>query len=380
MRRRVFDESHELFRGTVRALLEKEAVPYYAEWEAQGHPSREVFARAGEAGILGIQVPESYGGGGQTSFKYNAIVTEEIQALGLALGGIRLHTDIVMPYFLAFASPEQQAHWLPRLASGTTIGALAMSEPGAGSDLRSISTRAIVDGDDYVVNGAKTFISSGWIADIVVTVVRTGDGKGSDSHSLLIMPADTPGFSRGRKLAKLGLKAQDLAELAFVDVRVPRTNLLGEQGQALRYLAANLAQERLSIGLNAQAAAEAALAMTIHYVTSRKAFGTAISTFQNTKFVLAGCSAEITAGRALADAALEALDESSLSVADAAAMKLFCTEMQGRVVDQCLQLFGGYGYMMEYPIARAYADARVARIYGGSSEIMKVIIAKSLGL
>jgi acyl-CoA dehydrogenase len=380
LRRTVFDESHEMFRATVCSFLEKEAAPHYLEWEAVGQPSREFFRRAGDLGILGVQVPEIYGGGGQQSFKFNAVITEEIQAFGMALGGLRLHTDIVMPYFLHIASDEQRAEWLPQLTSGAAISALAMSEPEAGSDLRSISTSARLTGDDYVINGAKTFISNGSIADVVIAVVRTSDSRGPEAHSLLIVPTDTRGFSRGRKLSKLGLKAQDLAELAFDDVRVPRRNLLGEEGRALHYLTSNLAQERLSIALSSQAGAETALRWTLRYVSERKAFGTAIGSFQNTKFELAACSAEITAGRALADNALAALDAGELDAAAAAAVKLFCTELQGRVTDRCLQLFGGYGYMMEYPIARAYADARVARIYGGSSEIMKVIIAKSLGL
>jgi alkylation response protein AidB-like acyl-CoA dehydrogenase len=380
MRRRVFDETHAMFRGAFRSFLEKEVVPGYPAWQKQGYPDREPFRRAGELGFLGIQVPTEYGGGGETSFAYNAIMTEEIQRAGLAWGGLRLHTDIVMPYFLEFATPEQRQEWLPRLASGELVSAIAMSEPDAGSDLRSIATRAVEDGDDFVINGAKTFISNGSIADVVLTVVRTGDGSGRDNHSILIVPTDTPGFGRGRRLEKIGLKAQDLAELSYQDVRVPRTNLLGELGKAFTYLTSNLAQERLSIALNSQAAAEAALDETVRYVTERKAFGTPIASFQNTKFELAACATDIAAGRALADEALVALDAGELDGASAAKVKLFCAEMQGRVLDRCLQLFGGYGFMDEYPIARGFVDARVARIYGGSSEIMKVIIAKSLGL
>ena len=379
MRRTLFQDEHESFRKSVKTFLEREAVPYREAWEAAGQPDRHFFHKAGELGILGLQVPESYGGSGQISFKFNAIVTEEVQAAGLALGGLRLITDIAMPYFLEIASAEQRAEWLPGLVDGTVIPAIAMSEPEAGSDLRSIATRARLDGHEYVLNGAKTFISNGSIADVVITVVRTGDGR-DDAHSLILVPTDAPGFNVSRRLEKIGLKAQDLAEFAFTDVRVPVGNLLGDPGRAFEYLTANLAQERLSIALNSQAAAEAALRMTVGYVADRKAFGKPISSFQNTRFELAACSAEIEAGRALADAALEAHDNGEFTASDAARLKLFCTEMHGRVVDRCLQLFGGYGYMLEYPIARAYADARVARIYGGSNEIMKVIIAKSLGL
>jgi alkylation response protein AidB-like acyl-CoA dehydrogenase len=376
----VFGETHSIFRDAFRSFLEKEVVPAYPTWEKQGYPDREQFRRAGELGFLGMQVPTEYGGGGETSFAYNAILTEEIQRAGLAWGGLRLHTDIVMPYFLEFATDEQRQTWLPRLASGELVSAIAMSEPDAGSDLRSISTRAVRDGDDFVINGAKTFISNGSIADIVLTVVRTDDGPGRDNHSLLVVPAESPGFSRGRRLQKIGLKAQDLAELSYQDVRIPRSNLLGEEGKAFTHLTANLAQERLSIALNSQAAAETALDTTIRYVTERRAYGTPIASFQNTKFELAACATDIAAGRALADEALVALDAGELDAASAAKVKLYCTEMQGRVLDRCLQLFGGYGFMEEYPIAKGFVDARVARIYGGSSEIMKVIIANSLGL
>jgi alkylation response protein AidB-like acyl-CoA dehydrogenase len=380
MRPLVEDQDQRMFRATVRDFFRKEVLPQYPEWEAAGCPPRLLFKRAGALGMLGLQVPEEYGGVGQVSFRYNAIVTEEMQAAGLALGGLRLHTDIVMPYLLRFANEAQQREWLPKMASGDVISAIGMSEPEAGSDLRSIRTRARREGADYVIDGAKTFISNGSIADLLVAVVRTGDSGGRGDHSLLLVPTDSPGFSRGRRLSKMGLKAQDLAELSFTRVRVPVTNLLGEEGRAFEYLRANLAQERLSLAINSQAAAVAAMDLTISYVRERKVFGQILGSFQNTKFELASCKVEIEAGRALVNTALEGIDAGELSEADAAIVKLYCSEMQGRVVDRCLQLFGGYGYITDFPIAKAYADARVSRIYGGSSEVMRVIVAKSLGL
>ena len=380
MRRTLFTEEHEAFRKLVRSFYEREAVPHYDTWEAAGHPPREFWRQAGELGLLGIQVPEVYGGGGEETFLYNVVLTEEAQRAGLALGGLRVHTDICMPYFLELASEQQQARWLPRLVTGEAVSALAMSEPGAGSDVKSLATRAVRDGDEYVVNGAKTFISNGLVADLVILAVKTDPSAGRAGISLLVVEADTPGFSRGRKLEKIGLKAQDLAELSFTDMRVPVENLLGEEGQGFTYLTRNLAQERLSIAVNSQAAAAQAIVTTIEYVQSRQAFGTTVASFQNTKFELAACATEVEAGQALLDRALQAHEDGDLTPADAAKVKLFCTELQGRVIDRCLQLHGGYGYVLEYPIAKAYADARVTRIYAGSSEIMKTIIAKSLGL
>jgi acyl-CoA dehydrogenase len=378
--RPVYDDSQEAFRGTVRAFFRSEVSPLYSSWEEAGRPDRILFTRAGELGMLGLQAPEEYGGAGHASFKFNAIVGEEMQAAGMALGGLRLHTDIVMPYVVRFGTSEQHREWLPRMVSGEAISAIAMSEPDAGSDLRAIRTRARRDGDDFVIDGAKTFISNGSIADLVVTVARTSDRGGHHDHSLLLVPSSAPGFSCTRVLDKLGLKAQDTAELSYVSVRVPAASVLGEEGSAFEYLTANLAQERLSLAINAQAAAETALARTVEYVSQRHAFGQPLSSFQNTKFELASCKVEIEAGRALVNAALEAVDASELSQTDAATVKLYCTEMQGRVIDRCLQLFGGCGYMTEFPISKAYADARVTRIYGGSSEVMRIIIAKSLGL
>jgi acyl-CoA dehydrogenase len=380
VRRSLFDDDHEAFRAVVRAFYAEQVVPEYAEWEAAGAPPRHFWSAAGKLGLLGIQVPEEFGGGGQTSFLFNVILTEEAQHAGIALGGLRVHTDIAMPYFLRLANHEQQARWLPRLVNGDAVAALAMTEAGAGSDVKALTTKATRDGDAYIVNGSKTFISNGATADLIITAVKTDPSAGRDGLSLLVIEGDSQGLTRGRKLEKLGLKAQDLAELSFDDVVVPAENLLGAEGQGFRYLTENLAQERLSIAVNSQAAANKALRDTVEYTKGRKAFGTTVASFQNTKFELAACATDIEAGQSLLDRALLAHEHGELSAADAAMVKLFCTELQGRVVDRCLQLHGGYGYMMEYPIARAYADARVSRIYAGSSEVMKVIIARSLGI
>lgn len=380
MRRQLYTDQHEAFREVVRSFFEKEIVPQRPAWELSGGPPREFWRQAGALGLLGLQVPEEYGGGGQSSFLYNAIVTEESQAAFLALGGLRVHTDICMPYFLEYATPEQRARWLPKLVSGEFVAAIAMSEPGAGSDLRSIATRAERVSGGYVVNGAKTFISNGTSADLIIVVVKTVGAAPKKDISLLVVEAGMAGFSRGGNLHKIGLKSQELSELFFHDVFVPEANLLGGQGEGFGYLMTNLAQERLSIALACQAAAAAALASTVEYTRQRAIFGAPLASFQNTRFELAACSTDVAAGQALIDQALLAHDDHQLDPVDAARVKLFCSEMQGRVVDRCLQLHGGYGFIWEYPIARAYADARVSRIYGGSSEVMKVIIARSLGL
>jgi acyl-CoA dehydrogenase len=380
VQRSLFNADHDAFRAMVRLFYADQVVPQYAEWERAGAPPRDFWTAAGKLGLLGTQVPEEFGGGGQDSFLFNVILTEESQRAGIALGGLRVHTDIAMPYFLDIADAEQQSRWLPRLVSGDAVAALAMSEPAAGSDIKALVTRAVRDGKSYIVNGAKTFISNGANADLIITAVKTDPSAGRDGLSLMIIEGDSTGLVRGRKLEKLGLKAQDLSELTFDDVRVPVENLLGEEGRGFEYLTRNLAQERLSIAVNSQAAAVKALADTVAYTKDRKAFGTTVASFQNTKFELAACATDIEAGQSLLDRALLAHEDSELTPADAAMVKLFCTELQGRVIDRCLQLHGGYGYMLEYPIARAYADARVSRIYAGSSEVMKVIIARSLGL
>ncbi|WP_277675559.1 acyl-CoA dehydrogenase family protein [Saccharopolyspora rectivirgula] len=381
MRSTAYGEEHEAFRQVIREFLVNEVVPHFPEWERAGLVPKEVFRKAGKIGMLGLQVPEEYGGGGTSSFKFNAIITEETARAGVSLGGLSVHLNVVLPYFLAYATEKQKQRWLPGLADGSQLAAIAMTEPGTGSDLAGVATTAVRDGDHYVLNGAKTFITGGINADLVVVVARTSSGGDRrEGLSLLVVESGTPGFSRGRNLAKLGLKAQDTAELFFDDVRVPAENLLGEEGKAFRYLTSNLPQERLAIAIGAQAAAEAALATTLEYVQERRVFGKPVAAFQNTKFELAGCAVEIEAGRALLDRALEEHDVGELTAADAAKVKVYCTELQSRVIDRCLQLHGGYGYMLEYPIARMYADARVTRIFGGTTEVMKTIIAKSLGL
>jgi acyl-CoA dehydrogenase len=383
MRRTVFNEDQDAFRETVRALIAKEVVPQFPDWEAAGAVSRDFYRRLGELGVLGMAIPEKYGGSGEPSYKFSAVLTEETMYAMVGLGALRVHMDIVLPYFLHYATEEQKERWLPGMASGELMTAIAMTEPGTGSDVAGVRTTAVRDGDHYVVNGGKTFITGGMNADLVVTLVRTSpalEGNRRTGLSLIVLERTADGFSVGPNLDKLGLKAQDTVELSFVDVRVPADNLLGQEGQAFGYLGHNLPQERLSIAVGAVASARAALDSTVEYVKERKAFGTTISSFQNTKFVLAECAADLEAGQAVVDRALEEHDRNQLTPVDAAKVKLFSTELQAKVVDKCLQLHGGYGYMLEYPIARLYADARVTRIYGGTSEIMKTIISKSLGV
>lgn len=380
MHRSIYAEEHEMFRKVVRSFLQKEVAPVYSEWAAHAGPPREIWRRAGELGILGIQVPEEFGGAGVASFKFNMILGEESQATCLPLGGFRAHMDIVLPYLLEYGTAEQKRRWLPGVATGDTILAIGMTEPSAGSDVAGITTTAVREGGEYVINGAKTFISNGISADLILLAVKTDPTARRQGISLIAVEGDRPGVARGRNIDKIGLHSQDTGELSFTDVRVPADNLLGTEGHGFSHLTSNLPQERLSIAASAQAAAAAAVETTIDYVKNRKAFGTTIGSFQNTKFELAGCATEVHAGQVLMDWAIESHDRGELDATSAAMVKLSATEMQGRVVDRCLQLYGGYGYCVEYPIARYYADARVTRIYGGSSEIMKVIVAKSLGL
>ncbi|MGQ4598897.1 acyl-CoA dehydrogenase family protein [Nocardia sp. R6R-6] len=379
MKRDLFTAEHEDFRKMVRDFLDKEIVPQFGEWHDL--VPRQVFSRLGELGIIGVRLPEEYGGGGAEGFLWNVIIAEETARALVTLGPLRCHMDIVSPYFTKFANEEQRKRWLPGLASGELFSAIAMTEPNTGSDLSGIRTSARRDGDSYVINGAKTFITGGWHADLVVAVARTSNEENlRQGLSLIVVEAGTPGFEKGRRLPKIGLPVQDLCELSFTDVRVPAENLLGEEGMAFSYLTSNLAQERLSIAVGGVAAARAALDTTIAYVKDRKVFGKSLSSFQNSKFELAAVATDIEAGQALVDRALSKHDQGELTSADAAKAKLFCTELQNRAIDRCLQLFGGYGYITDYPIARLYADARVSRIYGGTSEVMKTIISKSIGL
>ncbi|MFF2508155.1 acyl-CoA dehydrogenase family protein [Streptomyces sp. NPDC058067] len=385
MRLSVFNEDHEAFRATLRDFIEKEVVPVHHEWEEQGHPPRDFYRRLGALGVLGIQVPEEFGGAGESSFKFAAIATEETTRAGVSFGNYSVHTNLILPYLMTYATEEQKKRWLPGFASGDLMTAIAMTEPGTGSDLANIQTRARLsaDGTHYVLNGAKTFITGGALADLVLVVARTTPFDPGDRRaglSILCVESRSEGFAVGRKLQKIGLKASDTAELSFTDVKVPVENLLGEQGKGFSYLSHNLPQERLTIALGGAATAAAALRFATDYVRERTVFGKPVAHFQNTKFVLAECATEVEAARLMADRALELHDAGELTVADAAKAKLFCTEVAGRVIDKCLQLHGGYGYITEYPIARLYADTRVSRIYGGTSEVMKTIIAKSLGL
>jgi alkylation response protein AidB-like acyl-CoA dehydrogenase len=381
--RTLLTAEHELFRTSFRQFVDKEMVPHHLEWERAGIVDRDVFRAAGSHGFLGMAVPEEYGGGGVDDFRYNLVIAEETQRAGLGGAGlgISLHNDICLPYFLRYCSTEQRQRWLPGIASGERITAIAMTEPGIGSDLASMSTTARRDGDAYVVNGSKTFITNGINADLVITAVKTDPSERHRGISLLILERGMDGFERGRNLEKLGLHSQDTAELFFTDVRVPLDNRLGEEdGQGFFQLVANLPQERLSIAMAGVAASRTALDWTLAYVKQRTAFGQPIGSFQHSRFSLAELATEIEIGQTFVDRCVVALNEGNLTAEEAAMAKWWCTELQKRTVDTCLQLHGGYGYMAEYPIARAYADARVTTIYGGTTEIMKEIIGRSLGL
>ncbi|MGW1214993.1 acyl-CoA dehydrogenase family protein [Streptomyces sp. NPDC002499] len=382
MRREIFTPDHDEFRKLVREFVAKEVVPNYSAWERAGRLPREIFEQLGSLGLLGMAVPEEYGGSGLDDYRYNVVLQEEAARALVTLGTVRTQLDVVLPYFLAYADEAQRRRWFPGLADGRLLTAIAMTEPGTGSDLAGIRTTAVRDGDTYVVNGAKTFITGGLLADLVIVVARTSTDPADRRAglTLLVVENGMPGFSRGRVLDKLGIKVQDTVELAFDDVRVPVANRLGEEGAAFRYLGHNLPQERMTVAVGSVAQARAALDTTIDYVKERQVFGKPVAAFQNTKFELAAVAAEIEAAQTMLDRAVLDLVDGVLSGADAAKVKLFCTEMQARAVDRCLQLFGGYGYMAEYPISRLYADARITRIYAGTSEVMKVIIAKSLGL
>ncbi len=378
---RVYDSEHELFREMVRAFIAQRVLPNFDAWERAGIVDRAMFADAGAQGLLGFGVDERYGGPGVEDFRFNAIVGQEFgRALVSSAGlGLTLQNDIVLPYLLGLATDEQKERWLAGTASGDTILAVAMTEPGTGSDLAGIRTRAVRDGDVYVVNGAKTFISSGQHADLVVTAVRTAD----DPHrglSLLVIERGMPGFERGRNLEKIGLHAQDTSELSFTDVRVPVANLLGEENRGFYALVGNLPQERLSIAVTGLGVAEGVLAQTLVYVKERTAFGQSIGSFQHSRFVLAELATEVDIARTfILDCLVEHL-RGELSAARAAKAKYWVTELQCRVSDRCLQLYGGYGYMREYPVGRAFVDSRVQMIYGGTNEIMKEIIGRDLGL
>ena len=381
MHRKHYEPDHIAFAEAVRAFIDKEMVPNFLEWEQIGSAPRELFQVAGQNGFLGMAVPEEYGGGGVADFRFNQAMNEQMAFAGVTGAGLglTLHNDTCLPYFLTYATDQQRRRWLPGIVSGELITAVAMTEPGAGSDLSGIRTSAVRDGGEYIVNGSKTFITNGINADLVITAVRTGP----DRHrglSLLILERGMPGFERGRNLQKVGMHSQDTAELSFIDVRVPLANLLGEENQGFFQLVAKLPQERMSIAVAGVAETRAAFENTLRYVQERRAFGRPIGSFQHSRFVLAEIATEIDVAQTFVDRCVDDLNTGELAADDAAKAKWWTTELQGRVVDRCVQLHGGYGYMLEYPVARAFTDARVSRIYGGTTEIMKDVIGKSLGL
>jgi alkylation response protein AidB-like acyl-CoA dehydrogenase len=381
MRHSLFEAEHDEFRAMVRGWAEKTIAPFHAQWEKDGIVPRDVWLSGGKQGLLGMALDEQYGGGGVRDFRYNAVLDEELVRIGASGVGFGLHNDVVAPYLDHLATEEQKQRWLPGFCSGELITAIAMTEPGAGSDLQGISTTARKDGDGWVLNGSKTFITNGINSDLVIVVAKTDpEAAGAKGLSLLVVERDMPGFSRGRNLEKIGLKAQDTAELFFDDVRVPAENLLGGENRGFLHLMENLPQERLSIAVGAVAAVERVLALTIEYVTSRKAFGRPVSSFQNTRFVLAELQTEATIARTFVDECVRQLNTGELTVTDAAMAKWWTTELQNKVADRCLQLHGGYGYMDEYPVSKAWRDSRVQSIYGGTNEIMKEIIGRSMGL
>jgi acyl-CoA dehydrogenase len=375
--RSIYSSDHELFRDAVRRFVEAEIQPYHAQWEKDGIVSREVWQKAGANGLLCSFVPEQYGGPGG-DFLHTAIVIEELAKVEASGPAFHLHSGIVAPYILHYGTEQQKQRWLPGMCAGTIIGAIAMTEPGAGSDLQGMRSRAVRDGDDYVVNGQKTFISNGQIADLIITVAKTDPEAGAKGMSLLVTERGDAGFTRGRNLEKVGWHAQDTSELFYSDVRLPRDRLLGEENRAFKYLMQELAQERLIVAIRSITTLETAVAETVAYTRQREAFGKPLFALQNTRFKLAECQTQAVVARTFVDRCMDMHMQGQLDANDAAMAKLHVTETLGRVLDECLQLHGGYGYMWEYPIARAWAGHRVSRIAGGSSEIMKEIISRTL--
>ncbi len=375
-----FDQEHEDFRATVRAFLQREVVPFHEQWEKDGQVDRAVWTRAGDAGLLCFDVAEEYGGAGIKDFRYNMILSDEIGRVGASGLGFPVHTDIIVPYISSLGTDEQKARWLPGLVSGELISAIAMTEPGAGSDLQGVRTTAVDKGDHYVVNGSKTFISNGIMSDLVIVVCRTNPEAGHQGISLLVVERGMPGFERGRNLDKMGLKAQDTAELFFDNVEVPKANLLGEEGSGFVSLMVNLPQERISIAAIAVAACEHILQLCLDYAKEREAFGRPIGKFQHNRFLLAEMATEVHIARVFVNDCVTKLNAGEVDTSLASMAKWWTTELQKKIVDQGVQLHGGYGYMMEYPIAKAYVDSRIQTIYGGTTEIQKEIIGRSLGI
>lgn len=376
----IYTQEHEDFRAMVRTFMEKEVAPHMEQWEKDGQVSRELWSKAGEQGILCFDVPEEYGGMGMDDFRYNAVVSEELSRIGASGPGFPVHTDIIVPYITSLGTEEQKQRWLPGCVSGELISAIGMTEPGAGSDLQGIKTSAVDKGDHYVLNGAKTFISNGIMSDIVIVVCRTDPDAGHMGFSLLVVERGMPGFERGRNLDKMGLKAQDTAELFFDNVEVPKSNLLGKEGEGFIYLMQNLPQERISIGVQAVAAVEYVLELCLAYAKEREAFGKPIGKFQHNRFVLAEMATEAYVARTFINECILKLNAGEADPSLASMAKWWTTELQAKAVDAGVQLHGGYGYMSEYPISRAYTDSRISRIYGGTTEIMKEIIGRSMGL
>jgi long-chain-acyl-CoA dehydrogenase len=380
MERRLFEQEHRIFQTSFRRFVDREITPFHPQWEKDRIVPREVWLKAGASGFLCIQAPEEYGGAGSDDFRYNAIVMEELARAGAYGPAFALHTDIILPYILTLANEEQKRRWLPGMVSGEIISAIAMTEPGCGSDLAAIRTSARLDGDSYVVNGSKIFISNGILNDLAVVVVRTSEEeRGYAGISLLVVERGMEGYERGKQLDKMGLHAQDTTELFFRDVRVPKANLLGEENRGFIYLMQNLPQERLSVAIGAVAHAEGIFEQTVEYCKGRKAFGRSISSFQATRFKLAEMKTELELGRVFIDRCIEEHNRKALSAEEACMAKWWCTDLQNRIIDNCVQLHGGYGYMMEYPVARAYVDARISSIYAGTNEIMKELIGRTLG-
>ena len=377
--RTLFNADHEGFRDTVRRFIDREIAPFHAGWEDQGYVDREVWRKAGASGLLCLTMPEAYGGAGADKL-FSVVLIEELTLAGASGIGFGLHNEIVAPYLLRYGTDEQKQRWLPQFSSGELIGAIAMSEPAAGSDLQGIKTTAIKHGDHYLLNGSKTFITNGWHADVVIVVAKTAPEAGAKGTSLLVVERGMPGFEKGKRLKKIGLKAQDTSELFFSNVRVPLANLLGAENSGFVSLMQELPWERLQIAIAAVAAAQIAIARTVVYVKERQAFGQSVGAFQNTRFTLAGLQAQVQAARVFVDRCIELQMQGTLDTATASMAKLWTTDLECKVIDDCLQLFGGYGFMWEYPIARQFADSRVQRIYGGTNEIMKEVIARSMGL
>ncbi|MBP8308813.1 MAG: acyl-CoA dehydrogenase family protein [Burkholderiaceae bacterium] len=377
--RTLFSEEHNAYRDSLRRFLEAEVVPFHADWEEQGYVDREIWTKAGANGFLCASMPEAYGGASADKL-YSVVQMEEVARVNATGLGFGLHSEIVAPYINRYGSEEQKQRFLPKMAKGEVIGAIAMSEPAAGSDLQGVRTTAIRQGDHYVLNGSKTFITNGWHADVVIVVAKTNPSAGAKGTSLLLVERGMVGFEKGKRLKKIGLKAQDTSELFFDNVKVPAANLLGRENEGFIYLMQELPWERLQIAISAVESAQAAIDWTVAYTKERKVFGTTVASYQNTRFTLAEAQTEVQVARVFVDKCIELMLVGKLDTATASMAKYWCSDLQCKVIDECVQLHGGYGYMWEYPIARAYADARVQRIYGGTNEIMKEVITRSMGL